>query len=636
MRSAVRLWIVAWVFAACADNSFKPGHEGEAESEGEETCEDGGAAGLVACEADGAFRVCRDGRWRSGVCDGGCEDGACLDNACPDGAETSCAPDGSIRSCDPGIGGWETSYCTTAETCDGDGCVLMVCLPDLRSCGTGDDANVVYECNANGSAATEVETCANGDVCGGGACISACQQAEDNYSFIGCVYYALDTDNDSGNDPLQYDVVVANPGDDPASVTLSERTGGAWSAMTTVSVAARGVAIIPTTCAGGGGFFGGCVSGNLREDRHPEDTTIARGYAFRVESDVPIIAYQFNSDDLDGSASSSGATILMPKTALDIEYYAVTLPQSGDDRAWVAVVAVEDGTSVTVTAASATAAGGGVTAMGPGDDQTITIDDGDVLQVSSASPGDDLSGSHVTADKPVAVFAGNECARLGGGSCDGADFSGNGGDHTEEQMMPVITWGKQFVAAHVRHPQQADLERAVWKIVAAEAGTVVSFAPGADVLGLPAEPISLGAGGVTAFESRGAAGGHFFISSSLAVQVVQYMRGETAALVVVPTEQYLPEYVFLAPPFFVDTLTIVRQSGTSVALDGTAVAGSWFNAGGGFEATWRDDLEDGSHTVTIEGGLKGQNAGIQLTGMDSNCSYGYLGGLNALRINVPQ
>ncbi|MEK6606461.1 MAG: IgGFc-binding protein [Myxococcota bacterium] len=627
MRSVVLL--VALALAGCSDTSFEDGVRGE----GESGCGDA-AEGAVDCDGDGA-QVCREGGWNRLDCDGGCEDDGCGENACPDEIESTCGGDGSIRTCYPSVGGWEFSYCDAGQTCVGDECVTAFCLPGQLYCGSGDADTFIFQCNDNGTEAERVDTCGGSTVCSGGACISACQKAESTFSFVGCTYYALDTDNNAfdgfaANDPLQYDVVVSNPGDAEASVLVQEKTGGAWETIRTVAVTSRGIAIIPLTCSER------CQGGNLRADRHPEDTTVARGYAFRLQSDVPIIAYQFNSDDLDGSASSSGATILMPKTALDIEYYAVTLPQSGDDRAWVAVVAVEDGTSVTVTAASATAAGGGVTAMGPGDDQTITIDDGDVLQVSSASPGDDLSGSHVTADKPVAVFAGNECARLGGGSCDGADFSGNGGDHTEEQMMPVITWGKQFVAAHVRHPQQADLERAVWKIVAAEAGTVVSFAPGADVLGLPAEPISLGAGGVTAFESRGAAGGHFFISSSLAVQVVQYMRGETAALVVVPTEQYLPEYVFLAPPFFVDTLTIVRQSGTSVALDGTAVAGSWFNAGGGFEATWRDDLEDGSHTVTIEGGLKGQNAGIQLTGMDSNCSYGYLGGLNALRINVPQ
>ncbi|MEK6606460.1 MAG: IgGFc-binding protein [Myxococcota bacterium] len=629
----MRLWIVAWVFAACADNSFKPGHEGEAESEGEETCEDGGAAGLVACEADGAFRVCRDGRWRSGVCDGGCEDGACLDNACPDGAETSCAPDGSIRSCDPGIGGWETSYCTTAETCDGDGCVLMVCLPDLRSCGTGDDANVVYECNANGSAATEVETCANGDVCGGGACISACQQAEDNYSFIGCVYYALDTDNDSGNDPLQYDVVVANPGDDPASVTLSERTGGAWSAMTTVSVAARGVAIIPTTCAGGGGFFGGCVSGNLREDRHPEDTTIARGYAFRVESDVPIIAYQFNSDDLNGSASSSGATILMPKAALDLEYYAVTLPQSGAERGWVSVVAMEDDTTVTLRASDATVAGGDVEALGPGESTDATLQDGDVLQVASAAAGDDLSGTKVLADKPVAVFAGNECGNTGG---DGGGFGAC--DHTEEEMMPVVTWGQEFVAARVDHPDQqySNPDDAVtWKIVASKDDTNVTFEAGPDVTGLPPGVVTLDTGSVAAFRTTGT-GGNFTINATEAVQVVQFMEGEVVAIVVVPKEQYLPDYVFLAPPFFRDTLVIARQSGTTVVLDGAAPPVTWEGAGDDFEVGRLNELSDGSHTIALEGGLKGQNAGIQLVGMDSNCSYGYLGGLNALRINIPE
>ncbi len=68
--------------------------------------------------------------------------------------------------------------------------------------------------------------------------------------------------------------------------------------------------------------------------------------------------------------------------------------------------------------------------------------------------------------------------------------------------------------------------------------------------------------------------------------------------------------------------------------------GPWDLAGGGFEVGWVDEeggngsIPNGSHILQVMGGSpKGPYASIQLIGQDSNCSYGYLGGLQAVLIN---
>lgn len=623
MKSAVWAAAVFASVASCASDRFR---DGDSEGGGlGADCADA-TAGDVRCTASGGFERCVDGDWLSGFCDNNdCSNGQCGTNACPDGDAMTCGANGTIRTCRSDVGGFEISACDAGLTCVGNSCQAKACLPGVAYC----EGNVAYQCNDNGTDKSLVATCDEGEVCTSGLCLSACELAESRYSFVGCQYYAVDSDNDSANDTLQTDIVVGNPSsDESVSVTISEHVGGAWTGIYEMTVLPRGVKVVPITCTGDG-FFGTCQPGNLRSDRHPEDTMIGNDYAFRVDSTQPIFAYQFNSDDLDLSASSSGATILMPKAALDRQYYALTMPQRGSDRSWVEVVAMEDNTSVTLRASNPTVGGGGINALGAGESLTASLDDGDVLQIASLSDGDDLSGTFVDASSPVAVFAGVECTRVDGGTC---SSSSGAGDHIEEAMMPIVTWGQSFVAAHVRHPSnQASRTQATWKIVAWKNDTTVSFEPGPGTGGLPDEQ-TLGAGDVLQFTTTGE-NGHFHVASSEAIQMIQILHGETASIVVIPQEQYLDDYVFLAPGFFDNTLTIARPIGATVKLDDADIASAWADASGGYEVTWVDDLLEGSHEITAVAAAKGSGPGIQLVGVDINCSYGYLGGLNASRIN---
>src|SRR5262249_29761617 len=160
------------------------------------------------------------------------------------------------------------------------------------------------------------------------------------------------------------------------------------------------------------------------------------------------------------AASSSGASVLLPKATLGRKYYVLTWPQPdpalaselmfGQDisRSSVDVVATADNTVVVVTSSTRIMAGRGVNMMMPGDMQTFTLDEADVLQLETLATGDDLSGTYIEANKPIAVFAGVECA-VNRDARPPPPTRTNYCDHVEEQLLPLTAWGKEYVAARV-------------------------------------------------------------------------------------------------------------------------------------------------------------------------------------------
>src|SRR5262249_4477434 len=111
---------------------------------------------------------------------------------------------------------------------------------------------------------------------------------------------------------------------------------------------------------------------------------------------------------------------------------------------------------------------------------------------------------------------------------------------------------------------------------------------------------------------------------------------------------YLSEYRFGVPDFFCSTLFVSRKAGTTVLLDNAPIADSLFSpVGGGYEVAHlpinqmpgcgvgsSQGIVD-SHVITAAAGPDGRAAapGIDLYGVDINCSYGYVGGLSIQVIN---
>ena len=108
-------------------------------------------------------------------------------------------------------------------------------------------------------------------------------------------------------------------------------------------------------------------------------------------------------------------------------------------------------------------AGGAAPAVAAGASLVADLQAFDVLQVGSVASAD-LTGTTVTADSPVEVFAG----------CVFCVIGSSGADHMQEVMLPVAWWGTTAVGA-ASNPFTSDVNS--WRIVASEDGTTVSTEP---------------------------------------------------------------------------------------------------------------------------------------------------------------
>ena len=116
----------------------------------------------------------------------------------------------------------------------------------------------------------------------------------------------------------------------------------------------------------------------------------------------------------------------------------LTTPQ-GDSV--LAVVASEDNTQVILTPTQNVFVLGEVTQSGT--QKTVTLNKEETLFVSSIN---DLTRSHVIADKPVSFFSGHECGNMPSN----LSFC----DLMVEQLPPTATWGKEFFTlSYMNRPQ---------------------------------------------------------------------------------------------------------------------------------------------------------------------------------------
>ncbi|MEZ4755867.1 MAG: IgGFc-binding protein [Flavobacteriales bacterium] len=151
-------------------------------------------------------------------------------------------------------------------------------------------------------------------------------------------------------------------------------------------------------------------------------------FGMRVNSDQPVRVYAFHD-----RAFFSGASLILPTTALGTEYLVLARPDDGlNSPSQLVVMATQDSTLVEVTPSVLT-----VSFRPPNVPFTVTLNAGQSFQLQSFS---DLSGTRVRAidtSKPLALFAGARQAQV---NCNlgGAD------DHIYEQIYPLSLWGREY------------------------------------------------------------------------------------------------------------------------------------------------------------------------------------------------
>jgi len=265
--------------------------------------------------------------------------------------------------------------------------------------GTICAGNTVRSCDQDGILGDVIQPCGAGMACSYGRCVSSsCQMAEIQPSINGCLFYTAMLDNVDSDDVKPSLIIITNPGQGKAMVRLEERSAGqAWTTSQSIAVA--------------GGSAGSFTVG----DRHIEETQFGLALARRVVSDTPVTVMIVQSDDANRDATSSSGTMLLPFHALGYQYMTMSYQQNATPEmvkvagalggaAEIAIVATQDRTLIQIWPPGAPR---GAMPM------SFSLDDGDVYQKTSQDDLDDLAGTTILADKPVAVFSGNVTTTYG-------------------------------------------------------------------------------------------------------------------------------------------------------------------------------------------------------------------------------
>ena len=327
----------------CVDVSCKPGST---------DCKNGFVA---VCQADGKtwdYKTCPDNYPY-------CFNGKCA--LCQPGL-TFCAPPApgqnqskSVLKCnETGSDADFVMACAGSTLCIDGKC--QICTPGMQKC----DGYKAMRCKDNGSGWEVKDDCGAKDLaCLGGLCVDPCGSDFKSNTAVGCDYWAVDLDNaqvpcgpklcDAQN--MQYSLIVSNTKDKPATVNVT--TGAGKTAK--FQVPGKGLQVINLP----GGALGG-------QPLNIDGSGISTN-AYRVQSNVPIVVYQFNPLQ-NYEVFSNDASLLLPTNALGKEYYVMSRQQNFNNlRGYLTVVATASGTtSVTVKPTCKTLPGKGVPALNPG------------------------------------------------------------------------------------------------------------------------------------------------------------------------------------------------------------------------------------------------------------------------------
>ena len=530
----------------------------------------------------------------------------------PCAADTVVCDGDTAKVCD-GAGGFASETDCAVACLPGKGCTE--CVPNAGSC----DGEVATACSADGSEEV-VSFCdgVQGVTCVDGKCKGACSLEALGTSYIGCDYYPTVTGNAVLN-KFSFAVAVANTADVAANFEIDK--AGALVLSGSVDPHSVEVVKLPWDL------------GLKGDNANLMPSVKVVGGAYRLRTDQPVTVYQYNPleyEALGDNSFTNDASLLLPVNVWSGDYFVVARNTWYYQKAlldvpgFYAVTASEDDTTV-VLAPSQTGklvlAGAGVAFDGTG---TITLDRGDVLEVFSAgkklNPSVyDLSGTRVTADRPIQVISGHVCTNVP------ADVAAC--DHLEESMFPYETLAKQYIVTPpLLPPGDAAMPQMV-RIVATADATSLTYDPPQP--GAPATIAEAGQYVELALNS-----GDFEVSADHKIIVAQYMigqeslgeSGDPAMALSVATEQFRDSYLFHAPiNYETNYVNITAPAGAEVELDGVAVAGFTPIGATGFGVARvkLGDNVDGNHEVTADEGV-----GISVYGYGSFTSYWYPGGLD--------
>jgi hypothetical protein len=347
----------------------------------------------------------------------------------------------------------------------------------------------------------------------------------------------------------------------------------------------------------------------------------------RLFSTRPVTVAQITSDDADQHAQSSGGTMVLPTHALGMHHRVMTYKQyttsatvsaagasAGAGRLLIVGSVPKTTVNITLSRSAATAVTG-IDAMDASAPFQFTVGDGDVYQAWTGANLQDLAGTEITSDQPIAVFSGNIVTAYGK-----TNEGVHSPDMAHEQMPPIADWSLKYVAASLP-PQAGTCDTllgqsgaSVWRLLAAMDQTNVTFEV---PTGTPPGAITMGAG--ETFDMI--ATGDFVVTATAPLLLTQGIDCEPSLSLGVPVDQLLDDLTFAVLPWFDQVAAVVRKAGKPITLDGVPIPESLFAAAGGGYEVARVSIPtcDASERVCAHR-LQG-SFGLTLRGMDVLSSY---------------
>jgi hypothetical protein len=512
----------------------------------------------------------------------------------------------------------EVDCAAQGKVCDVDK-VCVTCRPGslrCRDCTDADsdcDPNVIEVCDQAGESYAESEVCGlqTPDVCSGGKCVNACMLATTQNSYAGCEFYAADLDNAAIDDmnnasAQQYAVVVANPQRVPVEVTVQLNSAAFGQAVQIDQVDKK---VVPPGDLEVFKLPRREVDGSSETGINDGTDTAVTSNAYRITSNYPISAYQFNPLE-NVNVFSNDASLLLPVPALGTQYTVVGWPQtignsnnpdqdfdhtsSNEDlRAFLTILGAQAGTHLQIELGQKVVqvvGAGPVPTSSPGDMLSLDIGPFDVVNLETQGFNADFTGTLVTSSQPVAVFVGSEAS-------DVPMFGTYAtrqccADHLEEQLLPDASAGTRFVIGLMPSRTHAlnnaalpgaplgvaEVDEPEWfRVVATRPGAthVITSLDGADADFMLSER-----GDAVMRADRDFvidADKPIHVLEALASQGVtgipkQYPGGDPSIITVPPVEQFRRDYIFLTPDKYAfDFVTIVAPPDADIQLDGAAL-----------------------------------------------------------------
>ena len=325
------------------------------------------------------------------------------------------------------------------------------------------------------------------------------------------------------------------------------------------------------------------------------------GIHVTAQDPVGVVGFNAETDSSDGFLG-------LPVNALGVTYivqaYANSVILTG---VWTqfSVAGTQNGTSVTLTLPVTS---GPHTANVP---YNVALNQGDVYQLQDGTSGLDLSGTLISSNQPVALFAGNSCADIPVtvGTC----------NYIVEELWPTQWWGVHFLSL----PLAARTGGDTFRFLASQDGTAVT------VNGSPTANLNRGQfyeGNLTAPSN---------ITSNHPIFVEQYSngrlldgaaQGDPSMITLPPVNDWASDYLVSSPwtGFSVnyENITAPASIAGAVTMDRTPIPAATFVPIGssGFSGA-AVSVTAAAHRLTAPAPF-----GVLAYGFEVRDAYGYPGG----------